>query len=197
MKITIKLSETNNALLNRVVKEEKVDASEFVNSAIFDDFLPVSPTLENETAYILQEKDKGTLTAWMIKQCISRGMKWMGKYPTKDPVILEWILSHFPFRATDTGKITTCNDYIQSEMDMVFSMLKERVPDYIHSKDKYNGFVTDVLDNWQCIWQEAAVYDVLAALVYNNDPKQDFDWYDGLNVLYLIDRAAWRQWCDA
>lgn len=25
MKITIKLSETNNALLNRVVKEEKVD----------------------------------------------------------------------------------------------------------------------------------------------------------------------------
>lgn len=27
MKITIKLSETNNALLNRVVKEEKVDVS--------------------------------------------------------------------------------------------------------------------------------------------------------------------------
>ena len=33
MKITIKLSETNNALLNRVVKEEKVDASEFANNA--------------------------------------------------------------------------------------------------------------------------------------------------------------------
>lgn len=30
MKITIKLSETNNALLNRVVKEEKVDASECI-----------------------------------------------------------------------------------------------------------------------------------------------------------------------
>ena len=28
MKITIKLSETNNALLNRVVKEEKVDAGQ-------------------------------------------------------------------------------------------------------------------------------------------------------------------------
>lgn len=33
MKITIKLSETNNALLNRVVKEEKVDASECVIDA--------------------------------------------------------------------------------------------------------------------------------------------------------------------
>ena len=42
MKITIKLSETNNALLNRVVKEEKVDASEFANSAFLDKFLPVS-----------------------------------------------------------------------------------------------------------------------------------------------------------
>ena len=42
MKITIKLSETNNALLNRVVKEEKVDASEFANNAFLDKFLPLS-----------------------------------------------------------------------------------------------------------------------------------------------------------
>lgn len=45
MKITIKLSETNNALLNRVVKEEKVDASEFANNAFLDKFLPVSEKL--------------------------------------------------------------------------------------------------------------------------------------------------------
>lgn len=45
MKITIKLSETNNALLNRVAKEEKGNASEFVNSAFLDKFLPVSRKL--------------------------------------------------------------------------------------------------------------------------------------------------------
>ena len=42
MKITIKLSETTNAVLNRVVKEEKVDAREFANNAFLDKFLPGS-----------------------------------------------------------------------------------------------------------------------------------------------------------
>ena len=61
MKITIKLSETNNALLNRVVKEEKVDASEFANNAFLDKFLPVSEKLGIEAGFILQEHEAGTL----------------------------------------------------------------------------------------------------------------------------------------
>lgn len=60
MKITIKLSETNNALLNRVVKEEKVDASEFANNAFLDKFLPVSEKLGIEAGFILQEHEAGT-----------------------------------------------------------------------------------------------------------------------------------------
>ena len=61
MKITIKLSETNNALLNRVVKEEKVDASEFANSAFLDKFLPVSEKLGIEAGFILQEHEAGSV----------------------------------------------------------------------------------------------------------------------------------------
>jgi len=38
---------------------------------------------------------------------------------------------------------------------------------------------------------------VLATVVYTNEPKKDFDWYDGLKLLHLIDFAAWQQWCDA
>lgn len=68
MKITIKLSETNNALLNRVVKEEKVDASEFANNAFLDKFLPVSEKLGIEAGFILQEHEAGTLNAWLVKQ---------------------------------------------------------------------------------------------------------------------------------
>lgn len=63
MKITIKLSETNNALLNRVLKEEKVDASEFANNAFLDKFLPVSEKLGIEAGFILQEHEAGTLNA--------------------------------------------------------------------------------------------------------------------------------------
>ena len=183
MKITIKLSETNNALLNRVVKEEKVDASEFANSAFLDKFLPVSEKLGIEAGFILQ--------------CISRGIRWLGNHPIRDCAILKQILVRFPFSAKDNGKISTCNECVQSDMDSVVALLKERVPGYVPSKDEYNGLVEDVLANWKYIWNEAIVYNVLATIVYTNEPKKDFDWYDGLKLLHLIDFAAWQQWCDA
>ena len=85
----------------------------------------------------------------------------------------------------------------QLDMDSVVALLKERVPGYVPSKDEYNGLVEDVLANWEYIWNEAIVYNVLATIVYTNEPKKDFDWYDGLKLLHLIDFAAWQQWCDA
>ena len=147
MKITIKLSETNNALLNRVVKEEKVDASEFANNAFLDKFLPVSEELGIEAGFILQEHEAGTLDAWLVKQCISRGIRWLGKHPIRDCAILKQILVRFPFSAKDNGKISTCNECVQSDMDSVVALLKERVPGYVSAKNGYNGLVEDVLAN--------------------------------------------------
>ena len=180
MRITIKLSETNNALLNRVVKEEKVDASEFANNAFLDKFLPVSEKLGIEAGFILQEHEAGTLNAWLVKQSISRGIRWLGKHPIRDCAILKQILGHFPFDTKDNGKISTCNECVQSDMDSVVALLKERVSGYVSAKNGYNGLVEDVLANWEYIWNEAIVYNVLATIVYANEPKKDFDWYDGL-----------------
>ena len=180
-----------------MVKEEKVDASEFANSAFLDKFLPVSEKLGIEAGFILQEHEAGTLDAWLVKQCISRGIRWLGNHPIRDCAILKQILVRFPFSAKDNGKISTCNECVQSDMDSVVALLKERVPGYVPSKDEYNGLVEDVLANWKYIWNEAIVYNVLATIVYTNEPKKDFDWYDGLKLLHLIDFAAWQQWCDA
>ena len=201
MKITIKLSETNNALLNRVVKEEKVDASEFANNAFLDKFLPVSEKLGIEAGFILQEHEAGTLNAWLVKQSISRGIRWLGKHPIRDCAILRQLLGRVPVGADDNGKIATCNECVQSDMDSVVALLKERVPGYVPghapAKDEYNGLVEDDLANREYIWNEAIVYNVLATIVYTNEPKKDFGWYDGLKLLHLVDFAAWQQWCDA
>lgn len=140
MKITIKLSETNNALLNRVVKEEKVDASEFANSAFLDKFLPVSEKLGIEAGFILQEHEAGTLDAWLVKQCISRGIRWLGNHPIRDCAILKQILVRFPFSAKDNGKISTCNECVQSDMDSVVALLKERVPGYAPLRTNTTGW---------------------------------------------------------
>ena len=114
-----------------------------------------------------------------------------------DCAILKQILGHFPFDTKDNGKISTCNECVQSDMDSVVALLKERVSGYVSAKNGYNGLVEDVLANWEYIWNEAIVYNVLATIVYANEPKKDFDWYDGLKLLHLIDFAAWQQWCDA
>lgn len=97
----------------------------------------------------------------------------------------------------EVQQISTCNECVQSDMDSVVALLKERVPGYVPAKDEYNGLVEDVLANWEYIWNEAIVYNVLATIVYTNEPKKDFGWYDGLKLLHLVDFAAWQQWCDA
>lgn len=124
-------------------------------------------------------------------------IRWLGKHPIRDSAILKQILGRFPFDTKDNGKISTCNECVQSDMDSVVALLKERVPGYVPTKNGYDGLVEDILANWKYIWNEVIVYNVLATIVYTNKPKNDFDWYGGLKLLHLIDFAAWQQWCDA
>lgn len=196
MKIFITLSETNEALLNRVSKEKQMSANDLVNDAIFDMLFPKSGKLQIEASFILQKHEAGTLNAWLVKQSIARGIRWLATHPIQDRTILVQILDRFSCCADDSGKISTCHKWVLEEMDKVISMLKERVPGYIPSQDKYNRLAKDILINWRCIWREEAVYSVLSTIVFANDPKKDFDWYDGLKFLYLIDLAAWKQACD-
>lgn len=146
--------------------------------------------------YLLRSS-AGVLLRLYPDAVISRGIRWLGKHPIRDCAILRQILGRFPFGADDNGKISTCNECVQSDMDSVVALLKERVPGYVPAKDEYNGLVEDVLANWEYIWNEAIVYNVLATIVYTNEPKKDFGWYDGLKLLHLVDFAAWQQWCDA
>lgn len=193
----VKLTAMSDTLLTRVETDDEIPVGDFVNSAILMQFLPIAEPLRIESLFLMQEMEAGRLDAWDVKQCISRGVRWLKTHPVKDSNIIKWIFDQFPFGANETGEISTCNEYVQAEMDMAYKLLKERVSDYEKSKGGYDGLVVDILANWECLWQESVVYDVLATIVYNQEPKQDFDWYDGVNVLYVIDRAAWRQWCDA
>ena len=201
MKHVFDLTVENSELLNRVAKEKYATANDWVNAALVNAFLPVSAELNIESRYIFQKHENGykadSPNEDVAKECISRGIRWLGKHPIQNASILELILARFPFGVEEDGEISTCNDYVRAEMDRVYDLLKERVPGYTKSKGGYDGLVVDIFANWVHLWQERVVYDVLQTIVYNHDPKQPFDWFDGLNALYSIDRAAWYQWCDA
>ena len=65
-------------------------------------------------------------------------------------------------------------------MDSVVALLKERVPGYVPRRTNITGLWKMFLQSWEYIWNEAIVYNVLATIVYTNEPKKDFGWYDGL-----------------
>lgn len=200
MKRKFNLTDENIELLNTLAKNG-VAGSDRVNVAILESFLPVSFELNIEASYIFGEHEKGYETDepyhMIARECISRGIKWLRKHPIQDATILKMIFECYPFGRGESGEISTCNDYVQAEMDKIYDLMKERVPDYVKSKGGYDGLVVDVLDNWEHIWQESVVYDVLSEIVYNSVPKRAFTWVDGLDALYGIDRAAWRQWSKA
>ena len=140
------------------------------------------------TAYIqCGSESKQQIKTWMLMFARYRAMNYIRDHKREVP-LAEITMSEdrYPNSLID-----------DSSEDQVVALLKERVPGYVPTKNGYDGLVEDVLANWEYIWDEAIVYNVLSTIVYTNEPKKDFDWYDGLKLLHLIDFAAWQQWCDA
>ena len=54
-----------------------------------------------------------------------------------------------------------------------------------------------MLDNWKHIWRKSVVYDVMSAIVFSQDPMQDFDWVEGVATLHAMDLAAWKEWSNS
>lgn len=190
-------SPENDALIQAEAASSGTKIGTIINTSIRENFLPMASPLRVEAAFLLNRHIEGKLTPWETKQSISRGVRWMGTHPLQDCHILEKVFSYFSFGPLGLSGAITGNDFVQGQMDTIFSLLKNRVPGHEISAPGYDGLVADVLACWQYIWQEKIVYDVLSTIVFNYEPYKDFQWYDGVQILRTIDRAAWQQWCAA
>lgn len=192
----IKLLSVSNALLMKAAKDGNEDVSKLANEAIIDSFMPVSRTLLIEAKYLLNEQAQGKMNPWLVKQSISRGIQWLATHPIRNSEIMKYIFSHYAPK--ENAKMIINNKTVREKMNEVTALLEACVPAYAPSAPVGSvGLVEDMLDNWKHIWRESVVYDVLSAIVFSQEPMQDFNWTDGVVTLHAMDFAAWEEWSNS
>ena len=192
----IKLMSVSNALLMKAAKDGNEDVGKLANEAIIDSFMPVSRTLLIEAKYLMNEQAKGMLNPWLVKQGISRGIQWMATYPIRNSEVMKYIFSHYALN--ESAETIINNEIVCEKMEKVTALLEACVPAYAPSAPVGSvGLVEDMLNNWKHIWRKSVVYDVMSAIVFSQNPMQDFDWVEGVATLHAMDIAAWKEWSNS
>ena len=130
------------------------------------------------TAYIqCGSESKQQIKIWMLMFARYRAMNYIRDHKREVPLAeitmsedrypnsliddsSEQILERFPFGAEDNGKISTCNECVQSDMDRVVALLKEKC------------FRELGIDIFQELYQKNARWYKAVTLVYYADMPQ-------------------------
>lgn len=179
-------------LINEYTNTEGISIARFLNIAVRQVFLPRNKTLHVESAYLLQQAAEGKADQDLIRQCISRGITWLGKYPIENPEILRTVILHFIRSPWDDTPGDPANQTVSTLFDNIISKIQESEPDFKRSPVHpfYGNFGEDILDRWEILWNEKIAYDALSAIVYCEEPAKPFTWYDGMLILQAIEIAA-------
>lgn len=179
-------------LIKEYTKKSGVTIAKLLNNAVLCWFLPTASTLSVEARFLLQQAALNDLEPWVIKQSISRGITWLGKYPIENAELLRSIILHFTCSPWDSHPGEKANDHVNSMFLEIISKIKETEPDYNHTpRHPYLGnFGEDILDRWQILWNDKATYDVLSAIVYTEEPKKPFTWYEAVCILKSLEDLA-------
>ena len=179
-------------LIDAYTKDTGVSIAKLLNNVVRQAFSPTNMTLAVESAYLLQQAAVGKADQDLIKQCISRGIHWLGSYPVESPKLLQRINSHFtraPWGAVpdeNYNDSSTLFDDIIARIKDVDSTFAIKHP--IHPF--YGNFGEEILSRWDMLWQDRAAYDALSAIVYSEEPAKPLNWYDGILTLQSIEAVA-------
>ena len=147
-----------------------------------------------EAAFILQCNANGTLDAWKIKQSMSRGIRALGTRPVYDSERLQGIFARYHLHEKhDNCSIANDEALWESAVEVYEALGKPVLSDC--SKLDGARLVDDIFADWDVLWFEKAVYDVLATLAYRCEPDVPFNWFEGITFLSGIERDALGQWC--
>lgn len=183
----------SDTLITLATKLYGLKIGELINIALKNEFLPVTEPFRTEAAFILQCNAKGTLDAWEIKQSMSRGIRALGTRPVYDSERLQGIFARYHLHEK-RDNCSIANDEVLWESAVeVYAALGKPVSSDCSKLDGAR-LVDDIFADWDTLWFEKAVYDVLATLAYRCEPDVPFNWFEGITFLSGIERDALGQW---
>ena len=183
----------SDMLIAEATKTFGLKIGDIINMVIKNQFLPITEPFRTEAAFILQCNANGTLDAWEIKQSMSRGIRALRTRPVYDSERLQGIFARYHLHEKhDSCSISNDEALWQSAVE-VYEVLGKPVPTDCSKLDGAR-LADDIFADWDVLWFEKAVYDVLATLAYRCEPDVPFNWFEGITFLSGIERDALGQW---
>lgn len=153
----------SDTLIALATKLYGLKIGELINIALKNEFLPVTEPFRTEAAFILQCNANGALDAWEIKQSMSRGIRALGTRPVYDSERLQGIFARYHLHEKhDNCSIANDEALWESAVEVYEALGKPVLSDC--SKLDGARLVDDIFADWDTLWFEKAVYDVLATL---------------------------------
>ena len=185
----------SDMLIAEATKTFGLKIGDIINMAIKNQFLPITEPFRTEARLILQRHTAGELEAQEIKQSMTRGIRALGTRPVRDADRLQGFFARYHLHEDVENRTITDNDALWESAVEVYNILGKQIS--VGGISKINGarLVDDIFAEWDTLWSEKAVYDVLAALAFRCEPSQPFNWFEGMQFLTGIEHDAMGQWC--
>lgn len=182
-------------LLKEYCEVSKSKVANAINTAIYCWFLPNYVTeLKLEANYLLQLKEEnGEVSELTIRQAISRGLSWLGKHPIMDATILRNMNLNFTLPVYEKALEDTRNDYVKGMFREAENIMDNIDVSYIKHYPCWGNFGSDILDQWDKVWDKKVMYDVLSYIVFSEEAKKPISVYDAIIFLKSIEEAVIEQ----
>lgn len=185
----------SDMLIAEATKTFGLKIGDIINMAIKNEFLPMTEPFRTEATFILQCRAENKLDAWKIKQSMTRGIRALGTRPVYDADRLQGFFARYHLHEDTENCTITENDALWESAVEVYNILGKQISAGGISKINGARLVDDIFAEWDTLWSEKAVYDVLAALAFRCEPNQAFHWFEGMQFLTGIEHDAMGQWC--
>ena len=162
----------------------------FFQTALKDEFFPITAPFRLEADFLLKEATIDRLTDDDIKNCMSRGINLLKNRPLREPAILWSFFSRFTEEELQKSSHIVEGDASWEQTIAVYTTLNE-LP-FVSNDGQIDGarLVDDILSKWDSLWEMKETYFLLSLIADRCEPESPFGWLEAILFLRDLECAA-------
>ena len=177
-------------VLNTAKNIYSLKKDNFFQTALKDEFFPITAPFRLEADFLLKEATIDRLTDDDIKNCMSRGINLLKNRPLREPAILWSFFSRFTEEELQKSSHIVEGDASWEQTIAVYTTLNE-LP-FVSNDGQIDGarLVDDILSKWDSLWEMKETYFLLSLIADRCEPESPFGWLEGILFLRDLECAA-------